>query len=389
MQVTIEAMAQPLLSLTTGFLLNGRYLIERELGRGGMGIVYLAHDQQIHNRPVVVKVLLEEAYRDEYIKIKFRQEMEALSRLDHPGIVGLLDTGETKEGVPFLVMQFVEGVSLRSILTASGMDVERAMALIAQIAEALSAAHQRGVLHRDLKPENIMIQSPGPGEKVKIIDFGLAKVFNSQVAQSTKAPNVIGSFSYMAPEQLMAQPVSAASDLYSLGVIAYEMLTGRRPHMPDSMFQLMEMLRAGVKVKPEDLRPSVPPAVSSVVLKSLSYEPANRQASVSQFESDLQQAMHAPVQLASERLNATRLASGGRFVLSRFILLSPAIGALCFFRQRCFRFESLQSFLLHPFLIAPILMWCVFVVLYASGKPAHIFARWTTRQQGYSLLQRW
>src|SRR5882762_9491784 len=166
--------------------LNGRYLIERELKRGGFGIVYLARDLQLHSRPVVIKVLLEEAYKSEYVVQKFRQEIEALSRMDHPGVVGIIDSGELSDGKPFIVMQYVDGVTLRSVLTPEGMDLERSADLIKQMGRALTAAHDKGIFHRDLKPDNVMLQDLGQGEEqVKIIDFGIAKIKNSVIAPST------------------------------------------------------------------------------------------------------------------------------------------------------------------------------------------------------------
>lgn len=345
--------------LTTGFLLNGRYIVERELGRGGVGIVYLARDDQLHSRPVVVKVLLEESYRDEWIKTKFRQEMEALSRLDHPGIVNLLDTGELPEGRPFLVMQYVEGVLLRSLMRPEGMDMERVALLSRQIGDALTAAHDRGVLHRDLKPENIMIQSPGRGEQAKIIDFGLAKVFNSRVAESTSIPNVAGSFSYMAPEQLMARPVSAASDTYSFGVIVYEMLTGRRPHNPDSMFQLLDMLRAGVRVRPRDLRPSLPETADSVILKALSFEPADRQEQAAEFGQQIEHALLHADASSPQTVETARIAdqpAHPAWLRKAAAWLSVVLlftGVLFLARASFFRFQGWPRFLSQPQVFLP------------------------------------
>ena len=142
-----------------GTTLDGRYLIERELGRGGIGVVYLARDQQLMGKPVVIKILLEQMLRtddDGWVKRKFRQEVEALARIDHPGVVGVLHAGEMADGTPYLVMQYIEGRPLRSVMKSEGMNLQRAAHLIRQIGHALSSAHQRGIYHRDLKPENIM-----------------------------------------------------------------------------------------------------------------------------------------------------------------------------------------------------------------------------------------
>lgn len=260
-----------------GEVLEDRYLIERKLGQGGFGVVYLAIDQKMISRKVVVKVMHAEETKNEWSLKKFKQEIEALSRVSHPSIVGIFDSGETPAGIPFIVMQFVDGVSLRSVITPEGMPFWRASNIIAQMGRALSAAHQCGILHRDLKPENVMLQSlEGDDEHVKIIDFGVAKVKNSIVAVSTAKDRAVGTIAYMSPEQLLAQTLTPASDVYTLGVLAYELLTGRRPMNPDSAFQLLELQRSGIRLKPSDLRPSLPKAAENAILKALSFEPSQR-----------------------------------------------------------------------------------------------------------------
>jgi tRNA A-37 threonylcarbamoyl transferase component Bud32 len=287
-----------------GQTLNGRYLIERELKRGGMGIVYLARDRQLHSRAVVVKVLLDETLKSEYVVQKFHQEIEALSRLDHPGIVGIIDAGEVADGKPFIVMQYVEGVTLRSVMNPEGMNLERAADLSRQIGRALAAAHAKGIFHRDLKPENIMLQDLGQGEQmVKIIDFGIAKVKDSIIAPSTALNTSPGTVMYMAPEQLSGRPVSAATDIYALGIVAYEMVTGRKPFNPETGFELLQMQQTGVRVKPADLRPSVTGTAQDVILKALSFDPHDRYEGAREFGDDLARTLaenSAPVSFRSK-----------------------------------------------------------------------------------------
>jgi serine/threonine protein kinase len=262
--------------LYIGGLINNRYLIEKELGRGGVGVVFLGRDQQLLSRPVVIKVLLEESAKNQWFKKKFRQEMEALSRINHPGVIGVLDAGEMLDGKPYLVMQFVEGTDLRAAMTAEGMNFQRAANILRQIGQALSMAHEKGVYHRDLKPENIMLENLDEDqEQVKLIDFGIARVVDSKVASDRETTAVAGTISYMAPEQLMGKP-SATSDIYALGIIAYEMLCGRRPFNPESPYQLLEMQKAGVKVKPTDLRPGIAQAAEAAILKALSFDSKDR-----------------------------------------------------------------------------------------------------------------
>jgi serine/threonine protein kinase len=277
-----------------GSVLNNRYLIEKELKRGGFGIVYLAEDLQLHSRPVVVKVLLEESYQSDYVVQKFRQEIEALSRLDHPGVVGIIDTAELQDGKPFIVMQYVDGITLRSLIKNEGMELGQAANIIRQMGRALTAAHEKGIFHRDLKPDNVMLQNLGHGEQlVKVIDFGIAKIKNSVVAPNTEISVAAGTVAYMAPEQLQGQPVSVATDVYAMAEIAYEMLTGRKPFNPDTGFILLDMQREGVRVKPSDLRPAIPLRAQEAILKSLAFDSHSRHQSAREFADELATALES------------------------------------------------------------------------------------------------
>ncbi|MCU1264619.1 MAG: hypothetical protein JWM21_937 [Acidobacteria bacterium] len=275
-----------------GTLIAGRYLIKSKLGQGGFGVVYLALDQKMVSRPVVVKVVLEQAPGDEYSVRKFKQEIEALARVDHPSIVGIFDAGEMPDGKPYLVMQYVEGISLRAAIRSEGMEFGRAANIIRQVGRALTAAHRKEIYHRDLKPENVMLKGTSDGdEQVKVIDFGVAKVRNSITSLSTGKERAVGTIAYMSPEQLNVRKLTPASDVYSFGVMAYEMLTGRRPTNPESVFQLLEMQRAGVRVKPMDLRPSLPQAAQDAILKALSFEPEARHQKARDFGDEVSWAL--------------------------------------------------------------------------------------------------
>ena len=289
--VTLDGTSQPSLNETTlpqpslnGQTLDSRYSIEKQIGQGGVGVVYLARDQKLHDKPVVIKVLHEKSLQDSWVVQKFQQEKEALARVDHPGVVGILDTGELPDGKPYLVMQYIDGVTLRSQIKPEGMSLERAAEIIRQTGRALSAAHDRGIFHRDLKPENIMLQTFGSGEEqVKIIDFGIAKLKDSVVAPSTMTGATAGTVAYMAPEQLSGRPVSAATDIFAMGAVAYELVTGRKPFNPETGFELLEMQRGGVRVKPRDLRPSLTDAASDLILRALSFDAQRRFTSAREF----------------------------------------------------------------------------------------------------------
>jgi serine/threonine protein kinase len=285
-----------------GQLLDERYLIEKVLGQGGVGAVYLARDRKLHDKPVVIKVLLEKSLQNSWVVQKFRQEVEALSRIDHPGVVGIIDSGELADGQPFIVMQYVDGSALRSLMKPEGMDLEKSANIIRQIGRALTAAHDKGIFHRDLKPENVMLQDLGHGEEqVKVIDFGIAKIKDSMVAPSTATNVSAGTVSYMAPEQLSGRPVSAATDVYALAEIAYEMLTGRKPFNPETGFELLEMQRAGVRIKPSDLRPSLSTAADQQILRAISFEPSQRPAKARDFGDELARALNANLETIEHR----------------------------------------------------------------------------------------
>lgn len=286
---------RPAADKLVGITVDGRYLIEKEIGHGGVGAVYLARDHKLHDKPVVVKVLLEKSLHNEWVVLKFQQEKEALARVDHPGVVGILDTGELSDGEPYIVMQYVDGVSLRSAIKArpEGMDLERVASIVKQAGAAFSAVHEKKIYHRDLKPENIMLQALGRGdEQVKIVDFGIAKIKESVIAPSTiTGAATTGTIMYMSPEHLRGEKITAASDIYSLGVIAYEMVTGRRPFNPETTAHLAEMQREGVRAKPIDLRPRLPEEAQALILKALAFDPRARCQNAGEFGDALASAL--------------------------------------------------------------------------------------------------
>jgi tRNA A-37 threonylcarbamoyl transferase component Bud32 len=277
-----------------GMVLKDRYLIERVLGKGGLGLVFLARDKQLVNRAVVIKVLVAERgdqRYDTWFQKKFKQEMEALARINHPGVVGVLDTGVMHDGKPFLVMQFVEGKTLRSVMISQGMDFDRVAAIVRQMGEALAAAHEKGVYHRDLKPENIMLEEVGGGrQQVKLIDFGVARIKDSVVATDVEVTWIAGTPPYMAPEQLRGKPI-AESDIYGLGAVAYEMLTGQTPFKAGSAVDLYELQREGAITKPTELRGNLPTAAEAALLKALSFNAEDRYQTVQDFAEDLAAAL--------------------------------------------------------------------------------------------------
>ena len=285
-------------------LIDDRFAIERELGRGGFGVTYLAFDLQDNRRRVVIKALLEQpdSKTREWVERHFREEVKALSRIDHPGVVKLVGSGEMPDGRPYLAMEFVEGYELRSQIEPErgAGDFDRIARIIRELGEAITAAHEKGVYHRDLKPENILLhrRQSADGEEeehVKVIDFGISTV-KETLDEKTRITVLAGSVRYIAPEQIEGRP-SATTDIYAMGVIAYEMITGRIPFNPDlqhptaAMLKLLEMQRAGVSVKPKDLRSSLPIRAQETILRALSYDPAERYQRAEQFGNELARAL--------------------------------------------------------------------------------------------------
>lgn len=298
----------PALNDLIGVTVDGRYLLEKELGHGGMGAVYLARDLSLHRKPVVIKILSQKSLQDPYLAKKFRQEVEALARIDHPGVVSVLGAGELPDGKPYIGMQYVSGVTLRSQIPAEGMKLERAASILKQIGAALEDVHEKGIFHRDLKPENIMLQTLRDGtELVKLVDFGIAKVKDSVIAPSTVEDIAAGTLLYMSPEQLRGDKITATSDIYSMAIIAYELVTGRRPFNPTSSPKLLEMHRAGVRAKPMDLCSSLSTEAQAVILRSLSFEPNDRYQSASEFGDSLARTLNEGDEANFRKPNSSEL----------------------------------------------------------------------------------
>lgn len=272
-----------------GQTIGERYFIERELGGGGMGEIYLAQDRRLHDLPVVIKFLARQLMEDSYARQKFKQESEALSRIKHAGVVRVLDNNELQDGRPYFVMEFIDGETLRSQIQSGGMNLRRAATILKQIGAALDHAHQQGVIHRDLKPENILLRRGT--DDVVLIDFGIAKVRDSAVAPTTTHGPSAGTLMYMSPEQLRGRRVTPASDVYSMAVIAYEMVTGQRPFNSDSAARLSELQKKRVRVKPRRLRDDLSSHAEATILRALKFDPSARHERAGEFGDSLADAL--------------------------------------------------------------------------------------------------
>jgi hypothetical protein len=285
--------------LAPGGILDGRYEIEREIGQGGIGQVFLARDRKMTScAQVVIKVLREEILEHEdraWFEEKFRAEIESISRINHPGVVSASDRGRLPDGRDYFVMKYVPGRTLRSVMSPHGMDPQKAADLLRKIAQPLDAAHAQGVIHRDLKPANIMLQTAGLEEHVTIIDFGVATVLGTMTASTSKQTRVVGTLPYMAPEQLQGRP-AAASDVFALGVIAFEMVAGQLPFIADSTAQQIELQRAGVEENLRKMRADLPEAARSAILKAMAFEASNRYRAACEFSEAFDRALANPDQ---------------------------------------------------------------------------------------------
>jgi serine/threonine protein kinase len=263
--------------LDSGLVLADRYRLERELGRGAMGVVYVARDLQLlgaDSTRVVIKVLNDDALRDSYTRRKFFQEFESLTRVNHPNVVKVLGRGALSNGTPFFAMEFVDGESLRATIPPEGMEFDRAAAIVRQIGNALTAVHERGILHCDLKPANIMLQEIDGEDVVKLIDFGVAKIKDSLIVQAA-ATRMLGTLNYASPEHFTGG-LSRMSDVYCFGLIAYEIVTGRRPFNPTNEAHMCFLQNEGVRVRPRDLRPGLSSDAQDTIMRALSKHPQER-----------------------------------------------------------------------------------------------------------------
>jgi TolB-like protein/tRNA A-37 threonylcarbamoyl transferase component Bud32 len=274
-----------------------------KLGEGGMGVVFKARDTRL-NRNVVIKALHPDKARDADPRRRFFQEAQAASALNHPNIVTVYDIG-SENGVDFIVMEYVNGSPMDVLLQEGPLKPEVVIHYGAQIADALSAAHAAGIVHRDLKPGNIVISSSG---FVKLLDFGLAKVTDTspvpagfeRASPVTADGCIVGTAAYMAPEQALGKPVDSRTDLFSLGAVLYEMLTGRRAFEGDSA---ISTLTAVLRDDPADiciLNREVPQALADVVYRCLRKQTSERYSTAADLKADLETALHKPVLRATE-----------------------------------------------------------------------------------------
>jgi serine/threonine-protein kinase len=263
-------------------LFDGRYQIIRKLGSGGMANVYLAEDQELGRR-VAIKILDDRHARDDQFIERFRREAQHAAGLSHPNVVSVYDRGEA-EGTYYIAMEHVEGRTLKELLVARGPSpLGIAIDYTRQILSALRFAHRNGIVHRDIKPHNVIVDGDG---RVKVMDFGIARA--GAASQMTEAGSIIGTAQYLSPEQARGAPVDQTSDLYSTGIVLYELLTGTVPFTGETPVEIAMKHLSQVPAPPSTHRPEIPRDLDYVVLRALAKDPADRYHSAEEMDSDLE-----------------------------------------------------------------------------------------------------
>ncbi|WP_104163722.1 Stk1 family PASTA domain-containing Ser/Thr kinase [Cryobacterium sp. N22] len=284
-----------------GRLLAGRYRVGASIGRGGMSDVHIGTDSRL-GRTVAIKLLKSSLAADPAFRTRFRQEAQAAARMAHPTIVRVFDAGEetitedngTESQIPFIIMEFVDGRLLKDIIREGPIDSVEAVRIIDGVLTALEYSHRAGVVHRDIKPGNIMITKAG---QVKVMDFGIARAISDSATTVAQTTAILGTASYFSPEQAKGESVDARTDLYSSGVVLFEMLTGRPPFRGDTPVAVAYQHVSEAPVKPSSINPKVSPALDTVVVHALAKDRFGRYQSAVEFRNDVETAGagHIPV----------------------------------------------------------------------------------------------
>ena len=310
-------------------LFDGRYRIQRKLGAGGMADVYLAEDQELGRR-VAIKILNGRHANDDQFIERFRREAKNAAALNHQNIVSIYDRGEAEETY-YIAMEFLDGRTLKELIVSRGAaPVNVAIEYARQILSALRFAHRHGIVHRDIKPHNVLVDGEG---RVKVTDFGIARAGTSQM---TEAGSIVGTAQYLSPEQARGGEVDPRSDLYSLGIVLYELLTGETPFDGETPVEIAMKHLSNAPQPPSKLRPDIPPELDMVVMRALAKNPNDRYQSADEMEGDLDRVARGArvsattVDTATQVLRrpATSAAAVGAATAATMIATPPAAGAV-------------------------------------------------------------
>ena len=302
-----------------GTVFDGRYRIVRKLGAGGMADVYLAEDQEL-GRQVAIKILNDRHAADDSFIERFRREAKNAAGLSHPNIVSIYDRGEA-EGTYYIAMEYLDGRTLKELLIRNGpTPTPIAIDYARQILAAVAFAHRNGIVHRDIKPHNVMVGADG---RLKVTDFGIAR---SGTSQMTEAGSIIGTAQYLSPEQARGATVDQTSDLYSVGIVLYEMLTGEVPFSGDTPVEIAMKHLSTVPRPPSELRPEVSHDLDSIVLRALAKEPGERYASAGEMDADLGRVGRG-LSVARETEDAATMVLSGSGIAAPTMVTRPAATA--------------------------------------------------------------
>src|ERR671931_170676 len=297
-------------------LFDGRYRILRKLGSGGMANVYLAEDQELGRR-VAIKILNDRHANDDQFVERFRREAKNAAGLSHPNIVSIYDRGEA-EGTYYIAMEFLDGRSLKELIVSRGpAPVSVAIDYARQILAALRFAHRNGIVHRDIKPHNVLVDSEG---RLKVTDFGIARAGASQM---TEAGSIIGTAQYLSHEQAKGSPVDQTSDLYSVGVVLYELLTGVVPFTGDTPVEIAMKHLSSTPDSPSEKRAEIPRELDKIVMRALAKDRQERYQTADEMDADLARVAHGgSVSRATEEA-ATAIISRPPPVAARTAVTQP------------------------------------------------------------------
>jgi serine/threonine protein kinase len=315
-------------------LIHDRFEIESLIARGGMAIVYKGTDLTL-GRTVAIKILSEELAQDPSFVARFRLEAQAAASLTHPNIVAVYDTGSDGD-IHYIVMEYLEGRTLHQILNEQGtVPPEEVASIGAEVAQALAEAHEKGIVHRDVKPGNIMISRNG---NAKVMDFGIAKA--ATAGNLTQVGSILGTVAYLSPEQARGEKVDGRSDIYSLGALLYQMLTGNLPLKGDTYVEMVHKLNSQDPTNPSLTNPAIPAALDSVVMRALAKDPENRYQTGTEMAADLLASMREPVQGTAAyapfpvETDKTMVAPAARVVRDESTRVMPAAAAAAPVRVR-------------------------------------------------------
>jgi beta-lactam-binding protein with PASTA domain/predicted Ser/Thr protein kinase len=350
-----------------GALFDGRYRIIRKLGSGGMANVYLAEDEELGRR-VAIKILNDRHASDDQFVERFRREASNAAGLSHPNIVSIYDRGEA-EGTYYIAMEYLEGRSLKERIVADGpLPIRDAVEVTRQILRAIGFAHRRGIVHRDIKPHNVLLVQDGPGdERFKVTDFGISRTTASQM---TEAGSIVGTAQYLSPEQARGAPVDQRSDVYSVGIVLYELLTGKLPFTGETPLEIAMKHLSEVPKPPSELREDVTADLDMIVLRALAKDPSDRYESAEEMEKELARVAGGggvsteTAEAATAVLAGAGLADAAPTMISRRPVVAPRDDT---YRSRYYEYEEPRR------RRRPLWPWLLAILLLAGAVVAGVY----------------